>query len=146
MFVQHIMYACTQASKDEEFKQDQESYNNTLDSVMIIEDEVRTFFEEKGLIAKVSDQPAVSTTDPGISEVLKQMSIAQAEARQAQAQAQAEAKQAQAAAEEHLAKAAAEAEERGEKEAAEAREAQVAAEEHQVNTTADAEARLNLVL
>ena len=59
MFVQHVMYAGTHASKDEEFKQDQESYNNTLDSVMIIEDEVRTFFEEKGSIAKISDQPAV---------------------------------------------------------------------------------------
>ena len=108
MFVQHIMYAATHASKDEEFTQDQRSYRNTLHIVMCAEDEVRTFFEEKGLIAKVSDQPAVSITDPGISEVLKQMSISQS--------------QAQAAAEERLAKASAEAEERRAKAAIEAEE------------------------
>ena len=44
MFVQHIMYAGTHASKDEEFTQDQRSYRNTLQIVMCTEDEVRTFF------------------------------------------------------------------------------------------------------
>ena len=117
IFVQHIMYAGTQASKDEDFKQDQDSYNNTLDSVMNIEDEVRTFLEGKGSIAKISDEPAVSTTDPGIAEVLKQMSLSQAEARRAQA-----------AADERLAKANAE------------------AKEAQAKATADAETRLNLLL
>ena len=105
MFVQHIMYAGTHASKDDEFIQDQRSYRNTLHIVMCAEDEVRTFFEEKGSIVKISDQPAISTTDPGILEVLKQMSIAQAEARQAQTKAAIEA-------EERQAKATADAEER----------------------------------
>ena len=108
MFVQHIMYAGTQASKDEEFSQDQRSYRNTLHIVMCAEDEVRTFFEEKGLIAKISDEPAVSTTDPGIAEVLKQMSIAQAQAataaeeRLAKANSEAEEHRVKAATEEYL--------------------------------------------
>ena len=105
MFVQHIMYASTHASKDEEFTQDQRSYRNTLHIVMCAEDEVRTFFEDNGSIAKVSEQPAVSTTDPGIAEVLKQMSISQSKAAT-------EARQAQTAAEERQAKATADAETR----------------------------------
>ena len=105
IFVQHIMYAGTQASKDEEFKQDQVSYNNTLENVMCAEDEIRTYFEENGSIAKASEQLAVSTTDPGIAEVLKHLSQTQAKAEERQAKAAADA-------EERQAKAAADAEER----------------------------------
>ena len=43
MFVQHIMYAGTNASKDEEFTQDQRTYRNTLHIVMCAEDEVEHF-------------------------------------------------------------------------------------------------------
>ena len=87
IFVQHIMYAGTQASKDEEFKQDQVSYNNTLENVMCAEDEIRTYFEENGSIAKASEQLAVSSTDPGIAEVLKHLSQTQAKAEERQAKA-----------------------------------------------------------
>ena len=95
------MYAGTQASKDEEFKQDQVSYNNTLENVMCAEDEIRTYFEENGSIAKASEQLAVSTTDPGIAEVLKHLSQTQAKAEERQSKT-----------EERQAKAAADAEER----------------------------------
>ena len=77
------MYAGTYASKVEEFTQDQRSYRNTLHIIMCAEDEVRTFFVENGSKAKISEQTAISITDPGISEVLKQMTISQAQAQPA---------------------------------------------------------------